>query len=188
MATNTPLVEQFGQSVVTLPQVLNPNRCIDQRHYAAGGRRRGIGRIFFSVPPSAAKRRALSSAMRASKPRRTKAVFSVMPVSLAAFSSRSSSMFNVVRICIILHRLCIRSQWGHPSSETAWRSTVGLVAERQMHRLPGRLVPYASCAQKAKRDKRRSARSGARASRASRHSLARRAMFSVRPTSPAGIL
>ena len=57
------------------------------------------------MPPNAARRRALSSAISASNPRRTNAAFSVVPVSLAALSSKESSIFNVVFICITLHEM-----------------------------------------------------------------------------------
>ena len=53
------------------------------------------------------QRLALSRAIKASKPSRTRAVFSLMPVSCDAFSKIWSSMFNVVLICINMHKTCI---------------------------------------------------------------------------------
>ena len=71
-------------------------------------RRRRTGLSFFSVPPSAASRRALSRAISASRPRRTRAVFSVTPVNCDARLRSSSSMLSVVLICISMYILCIR--------------------------------------------------------------------------------
>lgn len=62
--------------------------------------RRGIGRSFFSVPPSAPSLAALALAISNSKPSRTKAVFSVMPVSFEALASDSSSILSIVLIHI----------------------------------------------------------------------------------------
>src|SRR5438132_8081002 len=62
---------------------------------------------FFSVPPRSANRRALSRAISASNPCLTSDVFSTIPESREAFFRRSSSMFNVVRICTNMHYLCI---------------------------------------------------------------------------------
>lgn len=68
-----------------------------------GGRRRGIRCIAGSVPPRAAKRRALSRAISASSPARTTAVFSSMPLSRVASFNNASSIFSVVLICIYMH-------------------------------------------------------------------------------------
>jgi len=64
-------------------------------------------RRLFSVPPSLASRLLLSRAIKASKPSRTKEVFSLMPVNRDAFSNILSSMFSVVLICINVHYICI---------------------------------------------------------------------------------
>ncbi len=61
----------------------------------------------FSEPPSSASLLALSRAIKASRPNLTKDVFSLTPVSLDAFLIMSSSMFNVVLICINMHHMCI---------------------------------------------------------------------------------
>ncbi len=62
-----------------------------------------MGRSRFSVPPSAARRLALSLAIKASRPRRTSDVFSLTPVSLAARCRRESSILRVVLICMSMH-------------------------------------------------------------------------------------
>lgn len=80
-------------------------RTIYQDH-AALVRRRGAGLSFFSLPPRAANRRALSRVINASNPRRTRAVFSFTPVSITACLRRPSSMVRVVLICGNMHPLC----------------------------------------------------------------------------------
>ena len=60
-----------------------------------GLRRRGVSNCF-SVPPSLASLLLLSRAINASRPSLTKEVFSLIPVSLDAFSINSSSMIKVV--------------------------------------------------------------------------------------------
>ena len=67
------------------------------------GLRRGMARSPFSDPPSLSSRLLLSRAIKASKPSRTRAVFSLTPTSLDAFSSILSSMFSVVLMCINMH-------------------------------------------------------------------------------------
>src|ERR1035441_3794550 len=59
---------------------------------------RGIIFKSFSVPPNPASRFELSLAISACKPSLTREVFSVIPVNLAAFSSKLSSIFSVVQI------------------------------------------------------------------------------------------
>ena len=66
-----------------------------------------MDRRLFSVPPSLASRLLLSRAIKASKPSRTKEVFSLTPVSRDAFSNILSSMLSVVLICINMHYVCI---------------------------------------------------------------------------------
>lgn len=86
------------------PKVVDPDRSIDQNHQDLVLRRR-TGRNCGSEPPSLANLRALSAAINASRPKRTREVFSRTPVRLEALSSRSSSMFNVVLIHISMHYL-----------------------------------------------------------------------------------
>jgi hypothetical protein len=97
-----PVLEQRAEARLAAAQVLDPDGCVGERQ--AEKRRRGIGRSFCSVPPSAASRRALSSAMSASSPLLTNAVFSRSPVSSAARLSNSSSMISVVLICMNMHQ------------------------------------------------------------------------------------
>ena len=87
--------------------MIDPNRRIDESHEALPERRLRTGRRSLSLPPSSARRRALSRAISASSPRRTSEVFSSMPVRLEARRSRRSSIFSVVLICINMHHLSI---------------------------------------------------------------------------------
>ena len=57
------------------------------------------------VPPRAARRFALSLSMRAVRPARTSAVFSFMPVSSPARSTRRSSILSVVLMHISMHHM-----------------------------------------------------------------------------------
>src|SRR5258708_27647763 len=88
-----------------MPEVLNPDGSVGEHDHA--GRGRGMFDILGCVPPSAARRLPASRAISASSPARTKAVFSWMPVTSLARLSRLSSMINVVRICLSMHRICI---------------------------------------------------------------------------------
>jgi hypothetical protein len=96
--------KKFREAGDARPEMIDPNRGIDENHGdQAVGRLRGMGRSFFSVPPSLASRRLLSRAINASSPRRTRAVFSLIPVSCDAFLMIWSSMFSVVLMCIHMH-------------------------------------------------------------------------------------
>jgi hypothetical protein len=100
--------EQRLEPFVPPAEVVDPDGGVDEDHAARAVRLRGGRSRFFSVPPRSARRRALSRAMRASRPIRTKAVFSVTPVSRAASAINVSPIFNVVLICISMHCLYIR--------------------------------------------------------------------------------
>jgi hypothetical protein len=100
MAEHFPVVEERSQAGVAPAQVLDPHGGINEDHAALAERRRRMGRIPFSVPPRSARRRALSRAMRASRPRRIREVFSLTPVRREARWRRESSTFSVVLICI----------------------------------------------------------------------------------------
>jgi len=65
-------------------KVINPDRSIHQYHSVIDFLL-GILFSFFSLPPKAASRFALSCAIKASKPRLTRVVFSDIPVSREAF-------------------------------------------------------------------------------------------------------
>jgi hypothetical protein len=108
MADHLRIEEQLFQMPAAPPKVGNPNRGINDDHgYDFADLRLRMGRRSFSVPPSLARRLLLSRAIRASNPRRTKAVFSLRPVKRDAFSKILSSIFSVVLIHINMHYLCI---------------------------------------------------------------------------------
>ena len=77
-------VEQGPQALAPHPKMLNPHGGVHQNHAGLVERRLRTRRSRFSVPPSSAKRRALSLDIKASSPRRTNDVFCLTPVSLAA--------------------------------------------------------------------------------------------------------
>lgn len=97
--------QQLAKSRIAATEMVYPDGGVGQRQ-AAPERRRGIGRNFFCEPPSCARRRALSRAIKASRPRWMSAVFSCTPVRLAALLSRSSFRFNVVRMQTYMHTRC----------------------------------------------------------------------------------
>jgi hypothetical protein len=100
--------KKFREAKDARPKMINPNRGIDKDHGdQTAGLLRGMGRSFFSVPPSLASRRLLSRAISASNPRLTRAVFSLIPVTWDAFFKISSSIFSVVLICIYMYYLYI---------------------------------------------------------------------------------
>jgi len=98
--------EEPSQANVAPPEMVHPDRGVDQRHAERRLRRRRGARRDFCVPPSAARRSALARAIKASMPACKRAVFSLIPVNRRARSRRSSSRFNVVRICLRMHEGC----------------------------------------------------------------------------------
>ncbi len=89
-------------------KMIHPDRSINNNHdYFLADLRLGVAFKPFSVPPSLASRLLLSRDIKASRPSRTKAVFSETPVKREASSNILSSMFNVVLICMMMHHLCI---------------------------------------------------------------------------------
>ena len=105
VAEHSFLEQQPGELPIGDAEMVDPDGGIDQNHWEvrpARVRRRGTGRTAFSEPPSAASRRALSRATRASSPALTTAVFSRRPLSCVALPSSASSMFSVVRMCIMM--------------------------------------------------------------------------------------
>ena len=72
-------IEEVGQGCIAGPKMVDPDRRIDQDHLLVG-RRRGIGRKAFSLPPNFASRRALSRSISALSASRTSADFSLTPV------------------------------------------------------------------------------------------------------------
>ena len=108
MAHNLGIQKQFFKLPVTLAQVDNPNGGINKDHRCFQAYLRlGTALRLFSVPPSFASRLLLSRAIKASRPSRTKDVFSLMPVNRDAFSNILSSMLSVVLICISMNEMCI---------------------------------------------------------------------------------
>lgn len=95
-------------------KVLNPNRGVRQNHFRAAllDRVRGGTASADILPPSAARRRPASRSMRATKPIRTSAVFSVSPVYSPAWPNKSSSIFSVVRIHTLMP---FEDAWSRPS-------------------------------------------------------------------------
>src|SRR3989337_350220 len=111
MAKDLLVIEQGFQTRASLAKVFDPHRGVHQCHFELAElpeRRLRTERSRFSVPPSSAKRRALSREIKASSPRRTSEVFSLTPVSLAAWRKMESSILSVVLICINMHHLCIQ--------------------------------------------------------------------------------
>ena len=98
MNQHISITEKRLQTPVSATKMVNPNGGIDENHATRSDLRRLTGFKRGSVPPSFARRRALSRAMSASSPRRTRAVFFETPVNPAARRSREASTFSVVRI------------------------------------------------------------------------------------------
>src|SRR5258708_705738 len=91
MTQDLRVLQKGRESSIPFPEMVDPDRRVDEDHREAErGRRRRADRRRGSLPPSAASRRALSRAMRASRPARTTAVFSRTPESCRAFSTRRS--------------------------------------------------------------------------------------------------
>jgi hypothetical protein len=103
MRKNQTLFKQKREGIIAFAEMIDPNRSVYENHDAERGRLRRTEDKRGSVPPSMANRRALSRAIRASRPMRTNAVFSFSPVKAAAFRSISSSMFKVDRMHINMH-------------------------------------------------------------------------------------
>jgi hypothetical protein len=102
MAHHVSVLEESRESRIPAVQMVHPDRCVHQDHDPPC-RRRWIGPSFFSVPPSAASLRLLSRAMMDSRPRRTKDVFSLIPVRREARANSASSIFSVVLMHINMH-------------------------------------------------------------------------------------
>src|SRR3989442_14432043 len=86
----------------SLQDLVHPDGSVEQDHAAEPGRRRRSDFSLGSLAPSLAKRRALSRAIKASRPQRTSAVLFATPVNLAAFFSSLRSIFTVVLILTLL--------------------------------------------------------------------------------------
>jgi len=101
MAPHDVFLKSGGQSRVAAAEVIDPDRGVDQ--YQGAGRRRATDSSPGWVPPSAARRRAFSRAINASRPACTTAVFPLRPLSRCASRTNSSSRFNVVLIHMNMH-------------------------------------------------------------------------------------
>lgn len=103
MHAHPPLCQQLIEPLVAMPQMIDPDRGIDKNHIASQpDRRLEIGSSPGSLPPRAARRRALSRSIRAFRPSRSNADFSCTPVNVTARSNNRSSMVRVVRISQVL--------------------------------------------------------------------------------------
>jgi len=90
-------LKQLHKGMVIRPQMIDPNRGVNQYHFRPIRRRRATARSR-SLPPRRASRRAASRSINAFKASRTRTDFSFRPVNSWAFASNSSSSANVVRI------------------------------------------------------------------------------------------
>jgi len=98
MHQHQSIVQRVEKMRLAATEVVDPHRRVDQDHDL--WRRRGIALSCVSLPPSLAKRLALSRSISALNPAWIRAVRSFMPeISWAAFS-KSSSRLIVVRILI----------------------------------------------------------------------------------------
>jgi len=81
MHHNTATFQQSSKSLAVSTQMIDPHRGVCQYHYVSSPDwRRGIGSNCGSLPPKSAKRRALSRSIKAFKPSRTIALFSLAPL------------------------------------------------------------------------------------------------------------
>jgi hypothetical protein len=83
--------QQGDKPWIASAKVIDPHRRVDQNQSGLPWRLRGAAFNLGCVPPSRARRRALSRSMSAFKPSRTVAVRSIGPASWVAFASNSSS-------------------------------------------------------------------------------------------------
>ena len=90
------LVEQRREFGVAVPQVVDPDRRVDDGHGFGRRRDRSATVAVGSEPARRRKREECSRAMSARKPSCTSAVFSVTPVSRRASSNNASSRIMVV--------------------------------------------------------------------------------------------
>lgn len=89
--------EQIRKQNVALAKMIDPHRCIDEDQLPALWRRRRATRSPGWLPPSLARRLALSRSINALRLSCNKVERSTGPVSFIALASKSSSRFTVVR-------------------------------------------------------------------------------------------
>src|SRR3974390_2072693 len=97
MGQDLVVVEESDKGLVAPAEMVDPNRRVNQDHFRAVRRRRGVFRRG-SLPPKRAKRRALSRSINALSASRTIADFSFKPVNSRALANCSSSSAKVVRM------------------------------------------------------------------------------------------
>ena len=92
------LCQQLIESLVAMPQMIDPDRGIGKNQVASyPGLRLEIGFSSDSLAPRATRRRALSRSIRALRPSRSNADFSRTPVKATACSNNRSSMVTMGR-------------------------------------------------------------------------------------------
>lgn len=97
--SNAVSYQQLCQQLIACTQMVNPDRSIHQYHnQSLSEYRRETSSTCGSLPPNNANRRALSRSIKAFKPSRTMALFSPIPIRLAACVYKSSSIVTVVRM------------------------------------------------------------------------------------------
>ena len=113
VADNVAGFQPDRQLAVAPPQMVDPDRCIDEDHcdFLQPGLRRGATLALRSEPPRTASFLADSRAINASSPIRTSSVFLQTPVRREAVEIALSSILRVVR----MHRFS--GNYMHPSSE-----------------------------------------------------------------------
>ena len=107
VAPGFPAIEVQDKVGITPSHVVNPDRGVHEHQDGFVGLRRGVRPSPFSVPPRAASLLELSQAISASRPARTTAVFSLMPLRRWASCNRSSSIFRVVLMSMSMASSCI---------------------------------------------------------------------------------
>jgi hypothetical protein len=90
--------QQVDKLRIATAKMIDPHRRVDQNQTAILWRLRGAAFNLGCVPPSRARRLALSRSMRAFNPSLNMVVRSIGPASLVAFASNSSSILTVVRM------------------------------------------------------------------------------------------
>jgi len=127
MSQNEAVLEQPYDSGVARPQVVDPDRSVDEDHEGSA-RRLGTSVSPGSLPPSLARRRALSRWMRARKASRTRALFSLVPVSRCASATNSSSREMVVERADAAPQVLGRARFGRKPSHVPGRGCASSLA------------------------------------------------------------
>jgi hypothetical protein len=91
-------LQQVDKLCIATAKMIDPHARVDQDQTGLRWRLRGAAFNLGCVPPSCARRLALSRSMRALNPSLNIAVRSIGPASLVALASNSSSILTVVRM------------------------------------------------------------------------------------------